>query len=236
MKFNGVSYDLIRPRPMKVRARKPITREELERLVESIKDKDKEVYWVLKTALVTGARIHEILNLRLRDIKDDYIIFEKTKTGDQRGVWVSPNFIKELKHYLTEEKGVLGAEKCFFTNWKTWSAYIEIRQRLEKMFDKETARRLMRTHNFRRAVINYLLKRTGGNILLVQSFIGHKSIDSTERYVYEIRKEEFAKKASRLLFDGKFGSNGLNPKTIKVVEKWKMVELSSLEEVEEQLL
>jgi len=221
LKYKGIrDYELVRPALRRKKIRKIVSLEELAKYVEFLKSRDKEVYWVYRMALVTGARIHEILNLKLKDVDtgDNYIIFRKTKTGDERRVWIDRKVMDELLWYLKEDKGLLAEDRCFFTNWKPKYAYVEIRERIENLLPKNVAKIFLRTHNFRRAVINHLLKLTGGKIMVVKAFIGHKSIQSTERYVAELTEEEMAKEASKILFEGKFNSIGVGEKNRKHME------------------
>ena len=211
MKFKKIKdYELIRPKKQKKKIKDVMRYEELEEWVEKLKSKDETVYWVYKVALMTGARIHEILNIKLSDIVVDnyteepanYIILRKTKTGDERKVAIdNPDNIRALKELVIWAKGngKLSAEKIFFTNWKPRNAYFELRKKIRKYLPPKIAKVFRRTHNFRRAIINHILEKTNGNLFSAKAFIGHRSIQSTERYVTEFKENKEAVRVSRLI-------------------------------------
>ena len=203
LKFKGIeNYELIKIKRKKKGFDEHISIEKIREILEKLKDKNKDVYWVLKIASLTGARIHEILSLKVSNIGDDKIIFLKTKTGDKREVPVDPEIMKDLKDYIMGEKGLLGQEKCFFTNYKRiHTAYEKLRQYLDKYLEKDSEF-LKKTHNFRRAVINWILEITNDNILAAQVYVGHSSPSTTERYASERTKErlkmEISEKISKI--------------------------------------
>ncbi|MCD6407378.1 site-specific integrase [Candidatus Aerophobetes bacterium] len=194
LEFKGLKFRIIKPKIKRKIRPKPPSIEEIKGALEKIEDKD--LFWVLKIGIATGARIHEILSLRLNDIdfEEGKVIFRKTKTGHEHEVFINKEIMNKLKEYLIEEKGILGAQKCFFTNTKSTDVAYRIYRRKvkEQIRNKDLARRLMQSHNIRRAVINWILKETG-NIVYAKEFVGHVSIATTERYLSELTREEIRK-------------------------------------------
>lgn len=192
------NIDIIKQKEPKRKLKNVPTLDRIEELMKTRLD-NKDAYWVMRLDYLTAARIAEILNLRLRNIEDDHILFEKTKTGVPRKMWVEPEILIELKKYLVEETGILQNDKCFFTFSKnTHAALMTYRDCLQATF-KEDAKTLTRTHNFRRAVLNKILDLTGNNLLMAKEFAGHENIQTTERYATELTKEKAKREAFELL-------------------------------------
>ena len=144
--------------------------------------------FILRFLLETGCRINEALNLKPKNIKwEDKTIELKTKGDQTRLILVNDNFLKDLKKYI-EYNGILDNEKCFFRDKKNnRSSYNTLRYYLKKYKYEE----LRKTHNYRRALINKILDVTDGNLFTAQAVIGHRSINTTRRYVsdYQVEKE-----------------------------------------------
>lgn len=202
-KFAGISgIELIKIREPDRMPRKEVTRIELGKLVDTLPSKisNMDVYWFFKLAYLTGARKNEILTLTLNevDFKSDEIML-RTKGGKHRVCDIPHGIMEEFRKYLLELKGTLGNERCLFSNsMNTHSAYANIRRYLEKMpFEERNV--LVKTHNFRRAVANELFEKSGGNIKMVQTILGHASIQTTDKYIAEWETEKLRKKGEELL-------------------------------------
>jgi len=182
-------------------------------IIQKIKKYNIETYYVYNILYETGARIHEVLLLKIKDIDfDNNKIKFITKGNKERTVVISDKLSKELKKYLIEKKGLLSGEKCFFTKTKGFhNSYVRFRKVLYKLvrmrvLTDEEARLLKRTHNFRRAKINWLLDILDDNILLVKDWIGHEKLNTTQIYLDEKQKtkriEEVNKKIKEIYNKG----------------------------------
>lgn len=206
LKFKEIDHnEVIKIKEPKKTIKEVPNLDKIEYILKKIKKHcDEDTYWVLKIMYITGARISEILNLKLNDIGTDHIIFKITKTQEERKVYVYEEIIKELRYYLIEIKGIFENEKCFYTNYKNEEvAYIKLREKLNKLvkegvITKKELQMVRRTHNFRRAVINHILESTN-NILSAQTFIGHANIGTTMKYVAEWAKEKALKDACMIM-------------------------------------
>lgn len=161
-----------------------------------------DMMFVFELLFQTGARIEEILKLRPMDF--DFgrctIIF-KTKGNKTREVKIQQDLSGRIRQYLEEEKDVLDAERAFFTRFRSLKiAYAMLQKYVSKLKlpDDEKAM-LLRTHNFRRAIINEILERTNGDITAAKEYVGHESIQTTDIYRTDLDKAMAKKRAYKAL-------------------------------------
>jgi integrase len=201
--FKGLSFKLISVKEPPVTPRGEVERKKLNEVLGKINDK--EVYWIFKLLYFTGARVSEILKLKLGDVdfenKTVTLIPKGAETGRSglRVVKIPAQSLDGLKEYLMGVKGLLATQKCFFTEAEDVHSS---HQRLlyyigeERGLTDDEKKLLTSTHNFRRAIINWIL--TWGNITDAKSFIGHSDIRTTQRYVdkrtEKIKKEKVEEK------------------------------------------
>lgn len=176
----------------------------MKRRIANEKRINPDVFYMLRIHYLTGMRKEESLALRLSNLDDEGLIKFMTKGGEERVVRLPLSFFQELKQYLTEEKGLLGNDRLFFSNTKnTASAFRAFREQLYKLQtggkDAEI-QAVMQTHNFRRAIINELIEKKG--IYIASRFIGHKRITTTERYASEQQKARAEEEGYKVIFEG----------------------------------
>lgn len=135
----------------------------------------------------------------LRQYLDKKIIKTTVKGFDSDG--------KEVKR--EEEFGMLSGDRCFFhvvhfedtpPKRPLASAYVKFRReirRLKGLSDKEKSL-ILRTHNFRRAAIDDIVKDEG-DLSIAKDTVGHMHISSTEVYLLRKEKERKRKIGSKIL-------------------------------------
>lgn len=154
---------------------------------EEIRKKNLDVYNILYILSMTGARITEVLRLKISDVdfNKNEIRF-RTKGNQFRVAGITPKLSGELKEYYINQLGLLGNDKLFFIKVASLKASYFI---LRRWLDRLKLDRFKKTHNFRRAIINEILEKTD-NVKTAQYFIGHKDPKTTDRYVSERVKEK----------------------------------------------
>ena len=195
LKFKKLTWDIPRIRQRPKKSKRNVERERLKKIIEKLKGT--HLYYIYKILYETGARISEVLELKLEDLLFDegYIDFRKTKTGYPRLVKVKRSLLEELKALYLYKLGYLTKDKLFYRRTKNRKiAYVMLYQDIDRMvkkgiITKEDAAFLKKTHNFRRALINEALLKTH-NILGVKKFVGHKRLSSTEQYLHEATEEK----------------------------------------------
>lgn len=206
IEMKGLNVKLAKIREKRREKITPPRREELKNLLEKIKQEDEELYWFFSILYYTGERHLAVLNMKLGDIDFNKNQIKFRGKGDKVRVVNLPGwFVKEFRDWVREKKGVLENEKFFFvtemdylkkrdnpkeeiiseelSKWRLWKRIEEL-----KGLTQEEKRILHRTHNFRRAMINWILET--GDILEAKAFIGHEDISTTQRYVSELLEEK----------------------------------------------
>ena len=154
----------------------------------------------------SGARVSEVLALRWRDIKDDYILFKSinTKTKKSRQVNLHP----KLKHYLSEwrekywyqfpllNKQIKSIERrvptpdCFLFRGKKKNTHLT-RQAFDKQLRAQLQYLMMEgssTHSYRRSNLT-AAKNNGLALADIMQISGHTSLDALNKYL-EPNQEE----------------------------------------------
>jgi len=131
------------------------------------------------TALDTGMRIQELLNLRRLDVDFDNLMFRVQGKGNkQRLVPMSLELRKLLFRYLSQQQ----FDRVFCTSRGTSPS----QRNLSRDFKALCARLgvagvRLSFHTLRHTfAVNYL--RAGGNVLYLQRILGHTSLEMTNRY------------------------------------------------------
>ena len=175
----------------------------LEAIRKAAQKKDWDTVWVLTLMLRTGARVSEILSITPENIDTQKErLYYKGKGGTPQEKIIK-GLARDLWRYAVEQKGVLSRERIFYTDVPTvHAAYVRLRRTLYKLLGKK-AGTLLKTHNYRRAAINAILDKTGGNILLAKELAGHKSLLSTQHYVSEWQSRKAREQAFEILWGEK---------------------------------
>lgn len=157
---------------------------------------DIELQLFAATALVAAPRVGEIIELKVKDVTGEFIMIEKTKCRIKHGAKVDPYrlaakpewyqkmldaYIPLLKRkpsdYLFQNKRVKAGGKLTrqAANYRVGLIF--------KQSDLDLKGQLPTIHTFRKTAATFMFNSSGGNIRLVQQFLGHKSIENTIKYL-----------------------------------------------------
>ncbi len=137
---------------------------------------------VVLLALITGARIGELLNLRWEDVTDDELVFWRTKNGKVKRIPVSREIV-EVIHALPH----VPYHPYVITNVATEQPYTV--NGFRHMFDRavERARIVPRNdvtlHTLRHTALSRMIA-AGHNDHTVMAISGHSSTRMLERYTH----------------------------------------------------
>jgi len=136
---------------------------------------------IVKTALETGMRRGEILNLRWSqvDLKNRTIKVERTKSGRTRYVAINSSLAKELAS-LKKTGSVY-----VFANPETGRPYADVK-RAFKGACRRAGIRGLRFHDLRHTFATRLVER-GVDLITVKELLGHSTVKITERYTHSDR-------------------------------------------------
>jgi integrase/recombinase XerD len=139
------------------------------------------------TALDSGMRIQELLNLRRSDVDFDNLCFKVNGKGSkQRLVPMSFELRKLLFRFLSQHQ----FDRVFVTQRGTSPSQRNLSRDFKLVCDRagitgvRTSFHTLR-HTF---AVNYL--RAGGNVLYLQRILGHSSLEMTNRYCRSLGIED----------------------------------------------
>lgn len=138
---------------------------------------------LLETAYATGMRVSEVTRLLITDIDSQRMVIrvEQGKGRKDRYVMLSPSLLKTLREYWRASKprvylfpGVKGKRPLSVA--ATQNAFDKAKQRagIQKRVSFHTIRHSFATH----------LLEDGVNVRKIQALLGHRSLDTTERYTH----------------------------------------------------
>jgi len=138
---------------------------------------------LLETAYATGMRLGEVTRLLLTDIDSERMVIrvQQGKGRKDRYVMLSPSLLETLRAYWRSEKprtilfpGKGGDQPLHPTSVQKAFQRARERARIEKPISFHTLRHTFATH----------LLEDGANVRTIQSLLGHRSLESTQRYTH----------------------------------------------------
>lgn len=174
-----------------------LTEEQLKTLFNSIQENSDEFsvrdFAILKTLFSTGLRIAELLNLERKVFADlptlrntfELSIIGKGKRA--RTVYFSPEALGAIKRWLQvslENSSEFSVGEKLFPLSARAVQYI-VKRRCEAAGLGELN---LTPHSIRHTFATHLLKK-GVNLFVVQNFLGHRSIATTQIYLHVVNSE-----------------------------------------------
>lgn len=143
---------------------------------------------ILETFFSTGARISELINIKLSDIDKNGRIFIKGKGKKERFVYLTPRAQRHIKKYLEFRAG--GDSPYLFVPYRGKNVNLKARKLSPNYLEEKVKkyRELLglnipiTPHGLRRAFATYLAEK-GASVAAIQILLGHESLDTTTRYV-----------------------------------------------------
>jgi integrase len=165
--------------------------DEQTRLLDAAKiSANRFLHTILITALSTGMRYGEIMNLCWRDIlldeEDEFglILLETTKNGEPRGVPLVKNACIAIKAMRTEHakhhRGHVKGDALLFPSDDDASVPVEIRKAWETALRRAEIENF-RFHDLRHTTASYLAME-GATAPEIAEILGHKSLQMVKRY------------------------------------------------------
>lgn len=138
---------------------------------------------IVLTALQTGMRRGEILNLKWAniDFEQGFIELLETKSGKSRQIPIS----KILKVTLLKLKS---SNEYVFVNPQTQKPYTTIQKSFSTLLEKAKIKNF-RFHDLRHTVATRLVTK-GIDLTVVQEILGHSKVTTTQRYAHPVPKRK----------------------------------------------
>ena len=137
---------------------------------------------IVKTLLYTGARVTELVNIKLSDVdfKRLQIRIESGKGGKDRMVPFPESFKEILAMHVNDMK-VSGATHLFESSWKKLYTDRGIRKILQRYATAAGLTKTISPHKLRHFLFTWL-KKQGLDDAMIQPYSGHASRQSLEIY------------------------------------------------------
>jgi integrase len=138
---------------------------------------------IVITALHTGMRRGEILNLKWGQVDFEYNFIEllDTKSGKARKIPISPTLNDTFK-------SIEQTSEYVFINPQTKEPYQDIKKSFNKVVGSAKIANF-RFHDLRHTVATRLVE-SGIDLLVVQEILGHSKIETTMRYAHPVPKRK----------------------------------------------
>lgn len=159
------------------------TEEELQQYYETVwNSHNSQDLLIIKTLLYTGARVSELVMMKLSDIdfKRCQIRIDGGK-GDKDRIVPFPEQFKEVLAFHSKAMKAKGATYLFESSWKKRYTDRGIRKILERYADAAGFNKSISPHKLRHFLFTWL-KKQGIDDALIQPYSGHASRKSLEVY------------------------------------------------------
>jgi integrase/recombinase XerD len=142
------------------------------------------LYTCIHLLLDSFGRIQEICSLKHSDVNFEgrVITFTDTKNGKIRRVPISKRTIKLIEEMI-EENAEFDSEYIFLTNHGKPLRPDTFRKHLKEVTERLGFKKRIHPHLFRHSASEMFLKQNG-SVRVLQSILGHHSLDVTMRYAH----------------------------------------------------
>ena len=156
------------------------TTEEYAKLLETAYPRER---CLIALGVRTGFRISELLSLNVEDVQGDAVYLKKSNTKGKvegRKVPIHPEAMHAVRLYIDDRR--LGP---LFLNYQgTRLGRISAWEALRNTHTRASIREEgLATHSMRKTFAKNLYAALGGDLVKLQHAMGHKSIDSTSKYI-----------------------------------------------------
>lgn len=163
----------------------PLTLEEVKQLFQATENRPK---WAKRDKAVLvclyhlGLRAGETTNLQTEEInwEENWLLVSNSKTGHQRQVPINPTAKAILEDYSRE----INPENPYFIQGLKGKLQADsLLQIIKKLSKKAQIEKRVYAHLLRHSIATHLM-HNGLDITQVSKFLGHRRLDSTERYTH----------------------------------------------------
>jgi integrase/recombinase XerD len=152
-------------------------------------------YTLFAVMLYTGLRVSEVVNIRLKDIRNDHLVLKDSKTGPGK-VYIRKTLKSILDKYLAAARPQLQPADYIFQSGRRHrltERWVEIM--IKKYLRLAGVQKDLTPHSLRHTFAARL-RQSGSDIEIVQRTLRHKHIQSTMRYSH-IKDEDLTNAVER---------------------------------------
>ena len=168
-----------------------LTKEEVIKILNAAENlRDKLIVELMYTC---GLRVSEAANMKLEDLdlEDMTGTVRKSKGNKDRGIFLSPKLVADIKSYLKSKE-----TQSIFLFSKTNGLSYTIRSFqliIKRLAEKADIKKRVYSHIFRHAFGTHSIE-DGEDIVSLQEMMGHESLDTTRLYITLSKKHFKGKK------------------------------------------
>lgn len=182
--------DIKRPKIPK-RSAKSLTLKEAKFLIEAVKRNKKSFYrernyCILITFLTLGLRLSELENLKIEDIREDYVTI--IGKGNKERIIPIPEYTKKVIEEWLKNRGQKN-KYIFTTKSGDKCSKSTISSMIKRTIKEAGLSSAYSTHSLRHSCASFMYNYGTGDLKSIQEILGHSDISTTERYVHINLKE-----------------------------------------------
>lgn len=153
-------------------------------IADYFREKNERDYVLFMTGVYLGRRISDILQYRVRDLRDkDHIAIEEQKTGKTILLPINPNLKKIYKEYFKGKKDYEFVFRDSRSKGNKPISRVRAWQILKEAAGEIGYKGSLSCHTLRKTFGYWLYVNSGGDIVMVQELLGHSSPAYTRRYI-----------------------------------------------------
>ncbi len=173
-------------------------------VLDALRKKDMRGYVLFMTGIHTGLRISDLLNLKVRDVKDrEYISVHEKKTGKERRFTIHKDLKKVYKEYTNGKEDY---EYLFKSRQGKNNPISRMRAyQIIKGVASQVGLEKIATHSMRKT-FGYFIYQQSKDLAAIKEMLNHSDISHTLRYIGVIQ-EKTDRLMSQLTFKKKRGDD-----------------------------
>ncbi|OLS34204.1 site-specific integrase [Alkalihalophilus pseudofirmus] len=173
--------------------------EKIFEIQEFLLEQNERNYMLFVTGIYTGLRISDILRLKVKDVRGQYIDIREKKTNKQKNIRIIPEFKRELNRYITgkdDDEYLFRSRKGKNKPLQRSMAYKVLRSAAFACGLKNIG-----THTLRKT-FGYHMYMSNKDVAMLQEIFNHSEPKTTLRYI-GVTQDSIDKAMSKLSFKRK---------------------------------
>lgn len=149
-----------------------------------LREKNERDYVLFMTGIYLGRRIGDILQYRVRDLRDkEHIYIPEEKTGKRILLPINPHLQKLYRDFFRGRKDYEFAFRSSRSRQNRPISRVRVWQILNEAAEAVGYKQSLSCHVLRKTFAYWLYMDSGGDIVMVQEILGHDDPGITRRYI-----------------------------------------------------
>jgi integrase len=190
-----------------------LTIEELQK-IERLELPENKLIWHVKNCFLFsyythGMRVGDLITLKWKNIQDDRLIYQMSKTGESTSILLNQKALQVLSHYIPEKINpdnyifpLLDNNKDYDSDYYYFKTQMSaknslLNKYLKKIRDKAEITKNLHFHISRHTFASIAREKIG-DISKIQKFLGHSSIAITQAYLGKLTNKSLDTDSSKI--------------------------------------